>query len=403
MLIGLALTAWSLSIGPPADGPPPRERVFEDVLADYDAAARRQAREAPPYVVPEPYELAAVILSLTEVGAGLTADTPYAAAVREHFGAFRDHPAVAAATRGDRPGEADGFFDYIEFRENAYAYCFDDEGGDRGRLYRCQPFSHVWGRQANAFARNLDLIEDFARVSAFRAFYEEHEEHYAELADDLMGKADILAMRDWLDARFPVRVDAMQVAFSPLTDGSHSTQRIEDGDFVAVAMFVQPVSEIPPDQRFRVERMLFTELDHNYVNPTITDAQAAHLDQGAFADPYWVQGGSTDAYGDGFAVFAEYATWALYEVWATEQPGTDAAALRAYLDAFMQDDRGFVRYRAFADEMTRLYREEAAKGEPVFVPALYPGLIAWGDDLAEREASSEAETAKTRVDQTERD
>ena len=391
MLIGLGVTVWSLLVGPPVDALPPRERVWENVLADYDADARRQARDAPPYVVPEPYELAAVILSLTEVGAELTADTPYATEVSKHFGRFRDHPAVAAATQGDRPGEADGFFDYIEFRENAYAYCFDDEGGDPGRLFRCQPFSHVWGRQANAFARNLDLIEDFARVSDFRAFYDAHREHYRELAGDLASKADILAMRDWLDARFPVRVDAMQVAFSPLTDGSHSTQRIEDGEFVAVAMFVQPVSEIPLADRFKVERMLFTELDHNYVNPTISDAQETELNEGAFADPYWVQGGSTDAYGDGFAVFAEYATWALYEVWATEQPGTDAEALRAYLDGFMEDDRGFVRYRAFADEMTRLYRQEAAAGEPVFLPGLYARLIAWGEDRLERAGPSEAD------------
>ena len=397
-LLELAAAAC-LWVEPSDVPPPPRERTWEDVLADYDEDARQEARNAPPYVVPEPYELAAVILSLTEVGAELTADTPYAAEVSEHFGRFRDHPAVAAAARGDRPGEANGFFDYIEFRENAYAYCFDDEEGDPSRLYRCQPFSHVWGRQANSFARNLDLIEDFARVSGFRAFYDDHREHYGELADDLARKADILAMRDWLDARFPVRVDAMQVAFSPLTDGSHSTQRFEDDGFVSVAMFVQPVNEVSLDDRFKVERMLFTELDHNYVNPTISDAQESTLNEGAFADPYWVEGGSTNAYGSGFAIFAEYMTWALYELWATEQLGADADALRAYLDEFMQEDRGFMRYRAFADEMTRLHDEAAARTDgPVQISSLYPNLIAWGGATVRATRGPSTEGAETQVE-----
>jgi hypothetical protein len=144
-----------------------------------------------------------------------------------------------------------------------------------------------------------------------------------------------------------------------------------------VALFVQPVSDVPISEAYRVERMLFTELDHNYVNSTL-DAVEKELNEGIFSNAYWKEEQDAGAYASGFDVFAEYMTWALFELYARDGGKVPYADLKEHLDQRMTR-RGFIRYRVFADETIRLYDNATQAGDgPVQIPSLYPGLIAWG-------------------------
>jgi hypothetical protein len=125
--------------------------------------------------------------------------------------------------------------------------------------------------------------------------------------------------------------------------------------------------------------MTFTEIDHNYDREiTFSEPFRERLgSEDSFGSPYWVddvQG--TRSYPGGPLVFAEYMTWAVYELWAHDRHDAATFSLAREDATEIMLQRGFRRYRAFADELLRLYREQ--DGEPDLT-ALYEPMIAWGE------------------------
>lgn len=338
----------------------------------------------PRFEVPEAYELASVIASLTPYGRSLTysADTTkaedrdraaYARAVADHFGPYADHPAVAAVgARG--PGDIDRMYN---LRGNAYAYRFDGDA-----LVHDAPFSHVWGGPRNRFSQNAALIEDFARETNFRAFYAAHRPYYDATTARDSSTADLAAMRAWLGRRLPRRGDtappALRVAYSPLTDGWHATKRFEDGGCALLVMFVEP-GPAGPGRAHDFARMLFTEVDHNYVNPVSERFRSELGGRETYGAARWVDRDVLRGnYRSGYEVFNEYMTFAVFELWARDHyPPAVAAAAAENTRRMMTDRRGFVEYRAFSDEVRRLYDTGVAESEAYEIESMYPDLIAW--------------------------
>lgn len=364
VVFAAALVAFPASAAGPVELP-----------ADY-VAARRGAAE---FETPEAYELASILLML---GPGAEARpnffftrSAYHQEVLDWFGPWRDHPAVAAADFTQYgPRAVDN--GYLYFRENAFRYGFDAAGD----LVLERPLRPLWGYDdRDIFGKNKAAVAEFARASRFREFYAAHASYYAGLRSEFARAIDLKDMNQWLQGQFDGRLDALTVVFSPLTYGFHSTDAYEDGKqaYREAAMFTggpHILDVLAEDLRpIELARMVFTEIDHNYVNPVSERPEyAARME--TFVGPAWVRPEAARSYGNGFAVFNEYMTWAAFLAYARDRY-TDARyqQARQLVVDFMEQERGFPRFGAFVAEMERL--RNARSGARL--QDLYPPLLDW--------------------------
>ncbi|BCW87604.1 hypothetical protein sos41_07340 [Alphaproteobacteria bacterium SO-S41] len=318
----------------------------------------------------EVYELANILLALADTPPlpGLVLrDTAYFNDVEAWFGPYRDDPAVKAAAFAE-PSL------YQRFRDNAFRYCFDEAG----KIIVCVPQGPLWeSPEEDRFTPNLKAVEAFAQRSRFRDFYAAHRAFYDTEAKAYAVNADIRDMQAWLEAEFDARMSSYIVAISPLIDGFHATDsyRADTGDFAEAIMFTSsPIrfATMDPVQRaIREARTVFTEIDHNYVNPRT----ALYRDRLETIDwPTWVRAWPVDGYESGEAVFNEYMTWGVFLLYAKDRydPAQfDAAVVQ--LVEFMEGKRGFTRFGAFANQL--LAARAAAPGKPA--KDLYPAMLDW--------------------------
>lgn len=322
------------------------------------------------FEVPEVYELASIISFLandSELPELMAEEGPYVEAVRAHFGPFRDHPAVGAARF-----DADGLMRYVLFRDNAYRFCFRDYRA----ITECRPVGALWN-SVDLFGPNAALVADFAADTDFREFYHQHRSYYARLVDAWRASVELPEVQDWLEREFTMRLDALDVVFSPLTTGTHSTARFHDPEqnFWQAAMFLAPVEEAAADPlaRFQVAVQLFTEIDHNYVNPAsdrYRERIAVVLDPAA-----WASQEALRYYDSPYEVFNEYMTYGVFLLWAREQYDADTFGRgRALVVQRMEGRRGFTRFGAFQQALFALYE---LRPPGATVESLYPAVLDW--------------------------
>ncbi len=337
------------------------------------------------FVIPEAYELANVILYLSELSDS-TGNHPagnYAKAVETYFAPHKRHALIKLL---DRYAAADYFDLYYSFRENAYGYRFDE-------LDQLQaiPYHHiVWpsqhplsGEDGLVFSNLLYLVQDFANQSNFRTFYRQHSDYYRELEATQQKLMPVEAMRRWLENEFPARIDHYGTVFSPLIGGSHSTQGFTHNPydtlpgFTERIMFVNGPENILAsgyDQR-EMEALhsgiVFTEIDHNYVNPI----SSQHKDviqpiMGELVE--WNSRAGSGYYDSAYATFNEYLTHALFCLYAQESYDTEVAGLVIEQREALMVRRDFPRFRAFNRALMERFARDK-RTQPLH--ASYPEII----------------------------
>lgn len=321
-------------------------------------------------LVPEVYELANVAIAITDHGRTapyvVLREGAYHERVLEHFAPHSEHPLVRAIG----PLIAASYRNYYGFRENAFSYRLEG-----ARLVHEGRYESVW-RHPDLFAEQLALVEDFAAASGFREFYDAERSTYDDQIARYRELVDLAGMAGWLHSRFPdQRIDVYTVVFSPLIQGSHSTGNFEvDGRREAVMFIAGPDLPVADaDDAVRVglhERIVFTEIDHNYVNP-VTDRFRREVDR-VFGD--WRAWNTGDGYASPYLTFNEYMTWAVFTLYAADAYDDDTfREVVERSERLMEGRRGFVRFRAFDHELLRLYRETGA----ATVRELYPAILEW--------------------------
>jgi hypothetical protein len=122
-----------------------------------------------------------------------------------------------------------------------------------------------------------------------------------------------------------------------------------------------------------LQRIVFTEIDHNFVNP-VTDQHRFQVIS-AFAErSKWTSNEST-FYQSPIAVFNEYMTWALFLLYIEARISPqEFADVMTFTTSQMESSRKFHRFGSFARELLRLYRE---RPEGTRVPLLYPAILEW--------------------------
>ena len=191
---------------------------------------------------------------------------------------------------------------------------------------------------------------------------------------------DLLAvLRRRLEREFPGQTyDQYSITFSPLVKGNHSTVRFNYNGFRQAVMFTRPpyqvtgVSEAVSNGL--ITRFVFTEIDHNYVNPE--SDKYLELINDIFSDrSRWTNGRESDGYPSPYTVFNEYMTWSVYLLYMYDQnQAADFEQINDRIVRYVSGRRGFHRFGEFHAALLELYKNRPTG---TTVADLYPALLNW--------------------------
>lgn len=337
--------------------------------------------------IPESYELANIIWTLSPSGQrakDLYKQHEYYKEVVSYFKPWMNHPIFKSL---DFPDNI--YYDkYYLFRENSFAFNFDNSGSGTRLLYN-GPHYYVFGDEmadSSLFGKMKPLVEDFAAKSKFREFYKKHLPYYQKAIARERQLLPVRQMWTWLENQFPGReFQSYRIVFSPLIGGSHSTQQYHARDngkwFSENVMFIcgtdryDSITTYTEKQREGLmSGIVFTEIDHNYVNP-VTSKYRKQVDSIFSNRDYWVKPGvSAGYYGNPSSVFNEYMTHAAFCLYVDDVYDRETAELVIQKrEEMMAGPRNFSKFREFNKELMRLYKEKKSKK----LVDLYPDILAW--------------------------
>ena len=338
-------------------------------------------------VIPEVYELVNVAIALTEHAREdrwlVIKETEYYARLMEYFADHLDHPFVLALNAQIEASR----FRYAPLKMNGYAFEYDADGEiQRSSIYDRTGFA---SSRDNALVPFLGEMRTFSRDTNFRAFYAQERITYEEQINFYRDVVNLDAMKEWLGSQFPEvdPYDTVKIVFSPLVGGSQSVTWFVQGDFGELQPHVNfpyhRIEDVSPESEVLYRgNIVFTELNHGYINPTAENYRA-EVDAAITDLAFWAEQSTVDGYGSPMAMLNEYMNWglvALYYLDHADEPNHEALLTR--LDGFMDErGRGFLRFPEFAAFLVDAY-EKRAEGETM--ADLYPAVIDW---FARREAS----------------
>jgi hypothetical protein len=280
---------------------------------------------------------------------------------------------------------------------NGYAFEYDK----RGQVVRSRIYHRVaWdGTKPNDLLPYLSQMRDFSNKSRFRDFYAAHQSFYQGQVRYFRDEIDIAGMMDWLRSRFPGSrpMDTVNIIFSPLVGWNQSLTLLESNGFRELQPHVNFPYPRPSDAGYspaavalRRGYILFTELNHGFINPAAEPYE--HEIAAALADrAFWVSKGSAgDNYPNPSDLFNEMMNWGLVSLYLVDKaPAAERSRMIAALDPYMVR-RGFLQFPAFNAFLVELY---GSRAPGTSVADLYPKIIAW---FAERKrgAASPREPAR---------
>jgi hypothetical protein len=332
------------------------------------------------FEIPEVFELANIVWALSPAGRAATnlyTEGSYYRSLLAHFKPYLNHPVFKRL----QFGEAEYMNAYYDFRDNSLAFTFK---GDK--LSFSGPYYYVSGNDYwtfnSLFKQLVPLLEDFARKSGFRNFYRKKQNYYKRLLQEQQQLLPVKQMWSWLEKEFPDRkYSAYKIIFSPLIGSSHSTQQFWDAEayhqfFSEVIMFVpgpskwHTIKTLTSLQRQALASgTLFTEIDHNYVNPESSQYES-QIDSLFMQWDRWAEP-TASYYSTRLDVFNEYMTHALFCLYATEVYNADIANLVIKEREALMKQRGFPRFTEFTAVLFKVRKQHKEKT----IKQLYPILI----------------------------
>ncbi len=224
----------------------------------------------------------------------------------------------------------------------------------------------------------MKIAESFVTTSQFRSFYQNKLSYYEKRIQRYKEAVPVKTIWLWLEEQFPDTYDLYNIFISPLTGGSHFTTRIENLGLIELMMFVSGPETYIYDSTDEgiLSRIVFTEIDHNYVNP-ITD-QYLDLVNSVFSDiEKWND--QNDYYPTPYLTFNEYMTWSVFILFAYDRYENDNFNSINQITLNTMVSRKFILFEQFSNKLLELYlnREE---GETI--PDFYPDILKWAESYA---------------------
>jgi hypothetical protein len=326
--------------------------------------------------IPETYELSNIILAITPYALDsnsfeVAKNTQYYEDVLSHFMKFSNHPLIQKVNYSLEKWDY-----YLSFRTDAYGFKINENN----KLVRIIDFKILSKR--NEFEDNLALVEDFMIKSNFREFYKNHKHYYDSILDKYSKNEMIPEMITFLKKEFPLETNKIQNSFaivaSPLINRMNCHANINNipTDFISLPNYVlygNVSGNINNKELALGIHLLFTEIDHGFVNPT-TEYFGKEVKK-KFNAQKWNNESGYEEYE--FGVFNEYMTWAVYDIFIHEY-FPDIAESVCEKWAIQNTTRGFKASSQFNKKLLELYRN---KNKNETIRDLYPKLLDWCSDF----------------------
>ncbi len=337
---------------------------IQDKPAQYDSDYVQQHRGKVTAEIPEVYELTNIVLAVADkfhqTNYGSRVEGDYYQAVMQWFAPFKEHALFSALNN----------VDYYSLVENGPAYEFINDEIRPSTIY-------VGFRAKDALVTNITLLESFAKASDFRTFYQQQQGYYLRLIKQFQADTQPKTIWTWLESQFPARYQSYKVFFSPLGVGRHSARMYENNGFKESIMFISGPNRYENEvdsastRAIKLSRTLFTEIDHAYVNP-VSDNYIDSINDALPLLTPWYKGGG---YNKPYLIFNEYMTWSVFLLYAMETYSDEEyLMIKSHMENFMLNKRGFFKFKAFNQELTRLYTNRR-QGQTVI--DLYGPMISW--------------------------
>lgn len=328
---------------------------------------------------PEVYELANIILALTDYGitdiGEVRQNFDYYDKVQEYFKPVMNHPLLDSVNYSRERWE-----EYLSFRTDSYVFKFNENN----KLIREKDFFANKGFQP--FDENLDLINDFVEKSNFRDFFKQNKIYHQAVSEKYKKTQFLNEIKDFLITEFGEQYSNDQkytVVLSPFVYRMNCHRNIDSAtvaDFITIPDYVlfDTISINNKNIATSIHN-LFTEMDHGYVNPTTN--QWKELVSEKFDAQVWDnKSGYNDGEGydgSGSAVFNEYMTWAVYDVFLKKYfpKLSDEVGLNW---SFQNDSRGFEYSQLFTQKVLSLYNQNESEEK---IKDLYPKLLEWTSEV----------------------
>lgn len=334
------------------------------------------------FQIPEIYELANIILFLSECSV-LTKNhlenSEYSKIVLNHFASFKNHPLIQILNNKCLNGNY--WSVYYGFRENSICYKFEDNN----LIEYSTQFKHVYSDntyiQGGEFRSLLYLIQDFINQTNYRSFYKRNIKYYNKLESRQNELLPIQSMWDWLEQEFPQRMDSYKIFFSPLIEGSHSTQKFYKGyfkqpEYLECIMFINSPETIDANTEYSeavkkglMSGIVFTEIDHNYVNPTSSNNFNA-IKSLLLNKDQWATKEAQEHYQSEYAIFNEYMTHSLFCLYVSERYSEQDRIKIINQRIKLMERRGFIKFDQFNEKLINIL-----KNRRLTVYEMYPEII----------------------------
>jgi hypothetical protein len=317
----------------------------------------------------ETYELSNIILALTPYGKSdpweVQKKSPYYNEIIAYFDKYANHPLINKVNYSREKWDY-----YLSFRTDAYAFEFDNSN----KLIRKWKFRAI--DTLNEFEKNIDLVNDFVKVSGFRDFYKQHKTYQDNLLSAYTKSQMLPEVLQFLKTEFgDYSINGeFAIVISPLVNRMNCQRKVNgiQSSFITLPVTVlttDSLKNIPVKNLADDLHSLFTEIDHSFVNPT-TD-KYKELYKQSFDPNKWDFGSGYEKYE--FATFNEYMTWAAYDIFIYKY-FPDVAAEVNQNWAQQNESRGFYASLPFNLKLKELYDN---KKDNEKIADLFPKLLKW--------------------------
>lgn len=327
-----------------------------------------QMRGTYSFEVPEVQELVHIIIALTPTGIKdknmVRQDSEYHELVINYFEKFSDEPVIQKVDALLAQGK------YNVLKMDACGYVFEN-----GRIAKDGIYERLSWSGSNFAEPLVADLEDFAIKTNFRKFYKNNFAFYNDQINTLTEQISIKKQWIWLEKNFNISYDNYRITFSPLANASHATNNFIQDNFKQTVMFIcGPMENVEFSNEVingLMNRVVFTEIDHNYVNP-ISAVYRKEIDKSLNPIEKWANEDALENYNDSYSVFNEYMTWSVFCLYAKENfIKGDFKKINDIVETQMIE-RGFVKFREFNQMLMNLYATNNKS-----IETLYPEILNW--------------------------
>ncbi|MBD2756946.1 DUF4932 domain-containing protein [Spirosoma validum] len=331
--------------------------------------------------IPETYELINTVFALTKAAQQnddlIEKNTPYYKDVIAHFSAYKNEPIVTVMDSILTKNESQ----YFPLKMDAYAFSLDR----KGIIQQSSVYDRVaWGKE-NSLRPYVLPLQRFAAKTKFMDFYRKHQPYYNQLIRAYQDSLDVASMQTWLNVNFPgTHYDSFKIIFSPLVSGNQSANWFENNGFREAQAHVNFPFPNKSDADFSAKavqvrngNIVFTELNHAFINPEADKAQYRKALTSALAkrDAWIDERKPAKNYDNTYACFNEYMNWGLVSLrYVDFAPKNELPALLKRIETMMVNYRGFKKFAEFNQFLVPLYQH---RHTGTTVADLYPQIINW--------------------------